>query len=112
MLVTAYCPCGTCCSWHRNWYGRPVFSHGANAGTPKEVGVCADGTRAELGTIAADTQYYPFGTRLYVPGYGYGVVHDRGGDILGPARIDVFYKRHRQALRWGRRKLPVVILDQ
>lgn len=24
------------------------------------------------GTIAADTTYYPFGTRMFVPGYGWG----------------------------------------
>ncbi|MEZ4568257.1 MAG: 3D domain-containing protein [Desulfobacterales bacterium] len=42
------------------------------------------------GTIAADTRYYTFGTRLYVPGYGYGVVEDRGSAIKGPTRLDLF----------------------
>jgi len=32
----------------------------------------------EDGTIAADTKYYPFGTRMFVPGWGWGVVTDRG----------------------------------
>ena len=36
------------------------------------------GRRARLGTIAADTRRYPFGTIMYVPGYGYGRVEDRG----------------------------------
>lgn len=61
------------------------------------------------GTIAADTRYYGFGTRMYVPGYGYGVVEDRGGAIKGPARLDVFYRSHGDALRWGRQKLAVEI---
>ncbi|KAG0605073.1 hypothetical protein M758_9G029200 [Ceratodon purpureus] len=26
------------------------------------------------GTIAADTKYYPFGTRMFIPGYGWGEV--------------------------------------
>ena len=39
------------------------------------------------GTIAADTEYYPFGTRMYVPGYGGGLVEDRGGAIQGPTRF-------------------------
>jgi len=111
MTVTAYCPCGKCCSWHRNWYGRAVYSSGANIGKPKAVGVCADGTKARSGTIAADTRHYPFGTRLFVPGYGYGVVHDRGGDITGPNRIDIFFRYHWQARRWGRVRLNVWVCD-
>ncbi len=109
MTVTGYCPCGECCGWERNWFFRPVVSAGMDRGQPKAVGVCADGTRARKGTIAADTRHYPFGTRIYVPGYGQGVVHDRGGAIGGPARIDLFFRSHRQALRWGRQTLTVYV---
>ena len=63
----------------------------------------------EDGTIAADTRYYPFGTRMYVPGYGWGVVEDRGGAIKGPTRIDLYYSSHEDALEWGRRKVRVTI---
>jgi len=63
----------------------------------------------EDGTIAADTKYYPFGTRMYVPGYGWGVVLDRGSAIKGPNRIDLFFESHQDALRWGRRRLRVKI---
>jgi len=109
MLVTAYCPCGKCCGWKRNWYGRPVHAYGPNKGRPKKVGVCADGSKARKGTIAADTRYYPIGTRLYVPGYGCGTVRDRGGAIQGPAHIDIFFTKHKRALRWGRQTLPVTV---
>lgn len=61
------------------------------------------------GTIAADTKYYPFGTRIYVPGYGWGTVTDRGGAIKGPTRIDIFYNSHEEALKWGRRRVQVII---
>ncbi|WP_457573970.1 3D domain-containing protein [Desulfolithobacter sp.] len=61
------------------------------------------------GTIAADTRYYPFGTRMYVPGYGWGVVADRGGAIKGPDRIDLYFDSHEKALQWGRRRLEVKI---
>ena len=61
------------------------------------------------GTIAADTRHYPFGTRMYVPGYGWGRVEDRGGAIKGPDRIDLFFDSHQDALYWGRRKVPVQI---
>lgn len=63
----------------------------------------------EDGTIAADTRYYPFGTRMYVPGWGWGRVEDRGGAINGPDRIDLFFDSHDDALAWGRQKLQVII---
>ncbi len=63
----------------------------------------------EDGTIAADTKYYPFGTRMYVPGWGWGVVEDRGSTIKGPDRIDLYFDSHSEALQWGRRRLPIRI---
>jgi hypothetical protein len=63
------------------------------------------------GTVAADTSYYPFGTRLYVPGYGYGVVEDRGAAIRGPRRLDLYFNSHRRARRWGRQRLDVRVYD-
>jgi len=65
---------------------------------------------SEDGTIAADTRYYPFGTRLYIPGYGYGVVEDRGGAIKGKYRLDAFFNSHKKALNWGRKRIDVQIL--
>lgn len=64
---------------------------------------------SEDGTIAADTRYYPFGTRMYVPGYGWGVVEDRGSAIKGPDRIDLYFDSHNEALQWGRKKVRVTI---
>lgn len=61
------------------------------------------------GTLAADTRHYPFGTRMYVPGWGYGRVEDRGGAIKGPDRIDAFFDSHRAARTWGRQRLAVTI---
>lgn len=101
LVTTAYCPCRDCCSWKRNWMGRAVISSGPNKGKPKAVGITASGTKARYGTIAADTSIFPFGTVLYIPGYGYGVVEDRGGDIKG-YHIDLYYNSHQTALEWGR----------
>lgn len=64
------------------------------------------------GTVAADTSYYPFGTRMKIPGYGEGVVEDRGGAIKGPDRLDVYFDSHRRARRWGRQRLDVEIRRQ
>jgi 3D (Asp-Asp-Asp) domain-containing protein len=61
------------------------------------------------GTIAADTDYYPFGTAMYIPGYGKGIIEDRGSAIKGPDRIDLFFDSHGKALKWGRQKLNVEI---
>lgn len=63
----------------------------------------------EKGTIAADTSHYPFGTEMYVPGYGWGVVEDRGSAIKGPNRIDLYFDSHSDALQWGRRKVKVQV---
>lgn len=64
----------------------------------------------QKGTIAADTKYYPFGTEMYVPGWGWGIVEDRGGAIKGPDRIDIYYRSHGRALEWGRKKVEVTTL--
>ncbi len=104
--TTAYCPCGKCCGWKRTWYGRPVYTSGSNKGKTKKIGHTASGRRARRGTIAADTRLFPFGTIMYIPGYGYGRVEDRGGSIKG-YRIDLFYYQHRDALKWGRQKKKV-----
>jgi hypothetical protein len=61
------------------------------------------------GTIAADTKYFPFGTRMYVPGYGWGTVQDRGKSIQGPTRIDLYFDSHGDARAWGKKKLRVTI---
>lgn len=62
------------------------------------------------GTIAADTDYYPLGTRMYVPGYGWGVVDDRGGAIKGPDRIDVYFRARRKAIDFGRKRVDATVL--
>ena len=108
LLTTGYCKCGKCCGWERTWYGRPVYKSGPLKGKRKRVGITASGTRAHHGTIAADTRRYPFGTIMYVEGYGYGRVEDRGGAIKGD-RIDLFFSSHGKALQWGKRRVSVKI---
>ena len=109
MVTTAYCPCEICCSWTRDAKGNPVVSAGRGRGKPKKVGITASGTKAKPGTIAADTRYYPMGTVMYIEGYGYGVVEDRGGKIKGRHHIDLFYPTHAEAKKWGRKKQSVVV---
>lgn len=106
--VTGYCACGSCCGWKRTWYGRPVVAYGPQRGQPKAVGITASGSRARPGTIAADTTLFPFGTVMDIPGYGRGVVEDRGSAIQG-RHIDLYFRSHQDALEWGRRRLRVTV---
>lgn len=104
MEVTGYDSGPGSCNWTRDRHGKPVIASGPNKGKPKIVGQTASGKVAQKGTIAADTSYYPFGTIMYVPGYGWGTVEDRGGDIKGPHRLDLWFASEREARKWGRQK--------
>ncbi|MEI6564783.1 MAG: 3D domain-containing protein [bacterium] len=111
MLTTGYCPCGECCSWHRNWLFRPVYSSGPLKGKRKDVGITASGVKARHGTIAADISRYPFGTEMIIDGYGKGRVEDQGGAITGD-HIDLYFPTHREAMDWGKRiKVVKVWMD-
>lgn len=74
------------------------------------TGITASGKVAKFGMIAADTKVLPFGTKIYVPGYGYGVVEDRGGAIKGN-RIDLCYENLQDALNWGVKNMMIYILE-
>ncbi|MAG35446.1 MAG: hypothetical protein CL878_04260 [Dehalococcoidia bacterium] len=73
-------------------------------------GITSIGWEAVPGIIAVDPRVIPYGTRLYVPGYGFGIAGDTGGAIVG-RRIDLFYHTVQEALRWGRRIVPAYILE-
>jgi len=108
LRVTAYCACEKCCGWKYNWLGQKVYAYGPHKGKPKVVGKTASGTMAKRGTIAADTDIFPFGTIMYIEGYGYGRVEDRGSVIKGN-HIDIFFKDHQQAILWGNQNLKVKV---
>jgi 3D (Asp-Asp-Asp) domain-containing protein len=105
--TTAYCHCGTCCSYTDVLGVIPLQKRGASWKF-KRVGLTASGKLAHYGTIAADPAVYPFGTIMKVPGYGYGVVLDTGGDIKGN-RIDLYYPAHKLAQLRGRKNVRVKV---
>ena len=81
-------------------------------------GLCADenpwststGTRPGPGTIAVNPQAIAYGTRMYIPGYGWGVAADTGAAIRArDDLIDLFFATHAEAIRWGRRKIEVLM---
>lgn len=69
----------------------------------------ATGTWPKRGTIAVDPRVIPLGTRIYVPGYGYGVAEDTGGAVKGRI-IDLFFESRAEAIKWGRRTVTIQIL--
>ena len=69
------------------------------------AGDLVDGERV----VAVDPRVIPFRTRMWVPGYGFGVAADTGSDIQGH-RIDVGFDAYWEAVRWGRRSVTVYVL--
>lgn len=67
------------------------------------------GVKPRRGTVAVDPSVIPLGTRLYIPGYGFGIAQDTGGAIKGN-KIDVFVNSYDEAYRWGIRTVKVYIL--
>ncbi|MFO7841479.1 MAG: 3D domain-containing protein [Fidelibacterota bacterium] len=108
MQVTAYCACQKCTGWKYNWLGRRVYAYGPQKGKPKEIGLTASGTKACRGIIAADTDIYPMGTIMFIEGYGFGRVEDRGSAIKGH-HIDLFFKSHDRAMEWGNKIMKVKV---
>jgi 3D (Asp-Asp-Asp) domain-containing protein len=63
-------------------------------------------------TIAADLKIFPIGTILFIPGYGYGVVADKGGAIKGN-ELDLYYETVNEVYHsWGKKKLDVYIVQK
>ena len=137
--TTAYCGCGKCCGWERgSWkflkldFWNRYITSGKNKGR-KYSGLTSSGTVPHEpnpglfrrpwylffpwlwfphdGTLAADTNCYPFGTRFKIPGYGYGTVEDHGSAIKGKKRLDLYFESHSKALEWGRQTLEIYRVD-
>ena len=68
----------------------------------------ASGLPLGWGTVAVDTSVFPFGTRMYIPGYGNGVAADTGSAIIGRI-IDIWFPTCGQAQAWGRKTLTITV---
>lgn len=60
-------------------------------------------------TIAVDKRVFPYGTRLFVEGYGFAIAADTGTAIVGN-RIDVFFNTYSEACRYGSKYVKVYVL--
>jgi resuscitation-promoting factor RpfB len=75
----------------------------------KNVGfITKTGNRVKRGTIAVDPRYIPYGSKIYVPGYGWGIADDCGGAIKR-RHIDVYLTSRHSASRWGRKILNIIV---
>lgn len=65
----------------------------------------ATGTRPKLGTIAVNPDIIPYGSEIWVKGYGYGTAQDTGAFRNYPAprnnAIDLWFNTESEAKRWG-----------
>lgn len=83
------------------------------------LGMTASGKRAVAGlTIATDPRVIPMHSKVYVEGVdahgkkysGTYVAMDTGGAVKGN-RIDIFMSTYNEAIRFGRRKMRVYVLE-
>ncbi|WP_147535315.1 3D domain-containing protein [Bacillus marasmi] len=88
-------------------------STGKNPGHP-EFGITYSGVKVKrdlFSTVAADLSVFPIGTILFIPGYGYGVVADKGGAIKGN-EVDLYFDTVDEVYnQWGKRTLDVYIVE-
>jgi 3D (Asp-Asp-Asp) domain-containing protein len=93
-------------------YTAGVESTGKNPGDP-EYGITYSGVKVKrdlFSTIAADLSVFPIGTVLFIPGYGYGVVADKGGAITGN-KLDLYYDTVDEVYEeWGKKTVEVSII--
>jgi uncharacterized protein YabE (DUF348 family)/3D (Asp-Asp-Asp) domain-containing protein len=62
------------------WYN--AASSGKRASDPA-YGITYSGSPLTKGVVAVDPDFIPLGSRVYVPGYGFGTALDTGGGIVG-----------------------------
>ena len=85
--ATGYCPCGRCC--------------GAGGGKHTASGTKPTANR----TISTDPRVIKTGSHVFINGQEY-IAEDTGSAIKGN-RIDIFFKTHKEALKFGVKKIKV-----
>ncbi len=95
-------------------YTAGVESTGKSEGHP-EYGITYSGVRVKrdlYSTVAADLNVFPIGTILFIPGYGYGVVADKGGAIKGH-KLDLYYETVDDVYsNWGKKEVEVYVVEK
>ncbi len=77
--------------------------------------ITATGTVVHQGTVAVDTRYIPYGTRMFIVSndgeyvYGLSIAEDCGGAIKGD-RMDLYFPTYEDCIQFGRRRCTVYFL--
>lgn len=87
--------------------------------TEKYAHICGNGentasrTQVTAGrTVAVDPKVIPYGTKLYIEGYGYRIAEDTGGAITNN-KIDIAVETHDEANKLGtKRGVKVWIVEE
>ena len=69
----------------------------------------ASGGHCHYGTCAVDPSVIPYGSILWVSGYGFAVANDCGGAIVG-TNLDLYMRSTEECYSWGRRYVTAYLL--
>ena len=87
-----------------------VFTSETTAYTERKGSHGAAGGVCVYGTCAVDPARIPYGTKLFVEGYGFAVANDCGGAIDGND-LDLYMNSESACNSWGRRWVKVYVLS-
>lgn len=76
----------------------------------KNDGITASGARVKENETIACPRQFPFGTKLFIEGFGTYICQDRGGAIKGN-KVDMYMKTKAQAFAFGRRNLLAQVVE-
>ena len=84
----------------------------ASAYTAPKGSHCANGMEAAVGRVGVNPDIIPYGTKLYVTGYGFCVAADTGPGVTSMGRfVDLFMNSEAECVQWGLREVTVYVLD-
>ena len=90
VIITAYCACKVCCG-------------------PNASNHCADGKTPVAGVTVAASRQFKLGSHLKIQGMTNDfIIQDRLANRFD-SRVDVFFTRHQDALRFGRKVRTVEV---
>ena len=69
----------------------------------------ASGGHCHYGTVAVDPSVIPYGSILWIDGYGFAVANDCGGAIVG-TNLDLYMRSTEECYSWGRRYVNAYLL--
>ena len=88
---------------------RRTFTSNTTAYYVGEKGIGSTGGRCHYGTVAVDPSVFPYGSRFWIAGYGFGYANDCGGAIKG-TKLDLYMRSNKEVSRWGRRWVTAYLL--